>query len=103
MPKRQPQNRSLYEGAQWAAVEWKRKHENTRSRTAKITKSRSSLWAGGAGMSCARKLASNPAVEITLIDKNNYQQFQPLLYQVATGLLAPSNAAFSLRSILHHC
>jgi NADH dehydrogenase FAD-containing subunit len=47
-------------------------------------------------------LASNPAVEITLIDKNNYEPVQPLAYQVATGLLAPSNAAFSLHNILQH-
>ena len=55
---------------------------------------------GFAGVSCARRLASNPDVHITLIDKNNYQQFQPLLYQVATALLEPANAAFSLRSLL---
>ena len=55
---------------------------------------------GFAGLTCARRLASNPAVHVTLIDKNNYQQFQPLLYQVATALLAPDNAAFSLRSLL---
>lgn len=55
---------------------------------------------GFAGLGCARKLASNPDVHVTLIDKNNYQQFQPLLYQVATALLAPDNAAFSLRSLL---
>src|SRR5437763_12702746 len=36
-----------------------------------------------------------------MLDKNNYQQFQPLLYQVASGLLAPSNAAFPLRGVLH--
>jgi NADH dehydrogenase len=45
-------------------------------------------------------LATQSDVRITLIDKNNYQQFQPLLYQVATGLLSPSNTAFSLRAIL---
>jgi NADH:ubiquinone reductase (H+-translocating) len=55
---------------------------------------------GFAGVSCARKVASNPEVHVTLIDKNNYQQFQPLLYQVATALLGPGNAAFSLRSLL---
>jgi len=55
---------------------------------------------GFAGVSCARRLASNRDVHVTLIDKNNYQQFQPLLYQVATALLGPSNAAFSLRSLL---
>ena len=55
---------------------------------------------GFAGVGCARRLASNPDVHVTLIDKNNYQQFQPLLYQVATALLGPGNAAFSLRSLL---
>jgi NADH dehydrogenase len=55
---------------------------------------------GFAGLSCARKLASNRDVHVTLIDKNNYSQFQPLLYQVATAMLAPGNAAFSLRSLL---
>jgi NADH dehydrogenase len=34
------------------------------------------------------------------LDRNNYQQFQPLLYQVATSILSPSNAAFALRDIL---
>jgi NADH:ubiquinone reductase (H+-translocating) len=57
---------------------------------------------GFAGLNCARKLAAYPDIRITLVDKNNFQQFQPLLYQVATAVLAPSNAAFSLRSILRH-
>jgi len=55
---------------------------------------------GFAGLSCARKLAANPNIRITLLDKNNYQQFQPLLYQVATGILAPGNIAFNLRAAL---
>jgi len=41
-------------------------------------------------------------LRITLIDKNNYQQFQPLFYQVATGILSPENAAFNLRKVLVH-
>ena len=36
---------------------------------------------------------------MTLIDRNNYHQFQPLLYQVATSLLAPSDIAHSLRDV----
>jgi NADH dehydrogenase len=72
-----------------------------KSRQEPNRKKRAVIVGGGfAGLSCARQLASNPDVEITLIDKNNYQQFQPLLYQVATAMLAPSNAAFSLRSVL---
>jgi NADH dehydrogenase len=55
---------------------------------------------GFAGLNCARKLAGHPDVRVTLLDKNNYQQFQPLLYQVAAGFLAPSNVAFSLRNML---
>ena len=55
---------------------------------------------GFAGLNCARKLAAHSDIRITLIDKNNYQQFQPLLYQVATAILAPSNAAFALRGVL---
>lgn len=55
---------------------------------------------GFAGLNCARKLASNPNVQVTLLDKNNYQQFQPLLYQVATAILSPSNIAFNLRGTL---
>jgi NADH dehydrogenase len=58
------------------------------------------IGGGFAGLNCARKLASHSDVRITLIDKNNYQQFQPLLYQVAAAVLAPSNAAFSLRNVL---
>ena len=57
---------------------------------------------GFAGLTCARTLAAHADIRITLVDKNNFQQFQPLLYQVATAVLAPSNAAFSLRSVLRH-
>jgi NADH dehydrogenase len=55
---------------------------------------------GFAGLSCARKLGESSEIHVTLIDKNNYQQFQPLLYQVASSILSPSNAAFALRGVL---
>ena len=55
---------------------------------------------GFAGVNCAKKLAEHPEVRITLIDRHNHQQFQPLLYQVAAGFLAPSNVAYSLRNML---
>ena len=57
------------------------------------------IGAGFAGLHCAQKLASIADVEVTLLDRNNYQQFQPLLYQVATGALTPENAAFNLRDV----
>ncbi len=54
---------------------------------------------GFAGVGCARQLAPHRDVRITLIDQNNYHQFQPLLYQVATSQLAPSDIAYSLRKL----
>jgi len=54
---------------------------------------------GFAGMGAARRLARDDRVRVTLIDRNNYHQFQPLLYQVATSQLASSHIAFSLRKM----
>ncbi len=54
---------------------------------------------GFAGVGCAQRLAQHDDVHVTLIDRNNYHQFQPLLYQVATSQLAPSDIAFSLRKL----
>jgi NADH dehydrogenase len=58
---------------------------------------------GFAGLNCAQTLAAHNNLKITIIDRNNYQQFQPLLYQVATGTLSPDNAAFNLRAVLAGC
>jgi NADH dehydrogenase len=57
---------------------------------------------GFAGVGCARRLAGEHAVRVTLIDRNNYHQFQPLLYQVATSQLAPSDIAYSLRKLFRN-
>jgi NADH:quinone reductase (non-electrogenic) len=54
---------------------------------------------GFAGVGAARRLAGRDGVRVTLIDRNNYHQFQPLLYQVATSQLAPSDVAYSLRKL----
>jgi NADH dehydrogenase len=56
---------------------------------------------GFAGVGCARRLADHDDVRVTLIDRNNYHQFQPLLYQVATSQLAASDIAYSLRKLFH--
>jgi len=53
---------------------------------------------GFGGLHAARSLAKLP-VKITLIDKNNYHLFQPLLYQVATAGISPTDVAYPLRSI----
>jgi NADH dehydrogenase len=55
---------------------------------------------GFAGVACAKTLAAHD-VAVTLIDKHNYQQFQPLLYQVATGMLAAPDVARPLRGLFH--
>ena len=55
---------------------------------------------GFAGVACARALAKHhDRVEVTLLDRNDYHQFQPLLYQVATSMLAPGDIAYPLRKI----
>jgi NADH dehydrogenase len=55
------------------------------------------VGAGFAGLGCAKELAKHAHVRVTLIDKHNYHQFQPLLYQVATAQLAQADIAFDIR------
>src|SRR5689334_14925094 len=43
------------------------------------------VGAGFSGMSAAHHLVKNQNIHVTLIDKNNYSKFTPLLYQVATS------------------
>ncbi|HTJ14602.1 MAG TPA: NAD(P)/FAD-dependent oxidoreductase [Dinghuibacter sp.] len=54
---------------------------------------------GFAGLKLARSLNNHPAYRITLIDRHNYHQFQPLFYQVATASLEASSISFPLRKI----
>ncbi len=55
------------------------------------------VGAGFGGLMLARKLSDQADLQIVLIDKNNYHQFQPLFYQVAMAGLEPSSIAFPLR------
>lgn len=59
------------------------------------------IGAGFAGLRLARNLAGSN-FEIWLIDKNNYYQFQPLFYQVATSGLEPSSISFPLRKVFQN-
>jgi NADH:quinone reductase (non-electrogenic) len=54
---------------------------------------------GFAGVACARHLAAQKDIAVTLIDRNDYHQFQPLLYQVATSMLVPRDIAYPIRKI----
>ena len=56
------------------------------------------LGGGFAGIKLAKKLSSKK-YQVVLIDKNNYHQFQPLFYQVATAGLEPSAISFPFRKL----
>jgi NADH:quinone reductase (non-electrogenic) len=58
------------------------------------------LGGGFAGVGAARKLAKADA-EVVLIDRHDYHTFQPLLYQLATGLLDTAAVGHSLRDLMH--
>jgi NADH:quinone reductase (non-electrogenic) len=58
------------------------------------------VGAGFAGLGCARELAKHDEnVHVTLIDKHNYHQFLPLMYQVATYQLAPVDVSADIRQL----
>ena len=56
------------------------------------------IGAGFAGLNAAKELKRAP-VAITLIDRRNFHLFQPLLYQVASAALNPSDIAYPIRSV----
>ena len=58
------------------------------------------LGAGFAGIGAMKKLKKTP-VKVTLIDKNDYHTFQPLLYQLATCELSRNEVGFPIREMLH--
>jgi NADH:quinone reductase (non-electrogenic) len=57
------------------------------------------IGGGFAGVACAKTLAKHD-VRVTLVDRHNYTQFQPMLYQVATGQIATLGVARPLRGVL---
>lgn len=59
------------------------------------------IGGGFGGLRLARKLSKRAGFDITLIDRFNYHQFQPLFYQVATAGLDASNISFPLRKVFH--
>ena len=60
------------------------------------------IGGGFGGLRLARNLSNKPGFEITLIDRFNFHQFQPLFYQVATAGLDASNISFPLRKVFHN-
>ena len=59
------------------------------------------VGAGFGGLKLARGLNNRRPFEVTLLDRYNYHQFQPLFYQVATAGLDASNISFPLRKAFH--
>ena len=57
------------------------------------------IGGGFAGLNFIQKVAANKMYHITLVDKNNYNYFTPLLYQVATGFLEPSSISYPFRKL----
>ncbi|HEY3192300.1 MAG TPA: FAD-dependent oxidoreductase, partial [Solirubrobacterales bacterium] len=55
---------------------------------------------GFGGLFAARRLRRGP-VRVTLVDRHNHHLFQPLLYQVATGILSEGEIAPPIRGVLH--
>jgi NADH:ubiquinone reductase (H+-translocating) len=60
------------------------------------------IGGGFAGIALAKKL-KNKNVQVVLLDKHNYHNFQPLLYQVATGGLEAGSIAYPIRKVLQKC
>nr|MCU0972382.1 FAD-dependent oxidoreductase [Burkholderiales bacterium] len=56
------------------------------------------VGAGFGGLACAARLARLP-VQVTVVDRQNYHLFQPLLYQVATTALSPGDIAAPIRGL----
>ncbi|REK19731.1 MAG: NAD(P)/FAD-dependent oxidoreductase [Actinobacteria bacterium] len=56
------------------------------------------IGAGFAGLNAAKSL-KNVDVDVTIVDRRNFHLFQPLLYQVASAALNPSDIAYPIRSV----
>src|ERR1044071_1819200 len=57
------------------------------------------IGGGFAGINLANGLAGKKEFQVTVVDRNNYNFFPPLLYQVATGYLEPSNICYPFRRL----
>jgi len=58
------------------------------------------IGGGFAGLNFAQQMFKNKDYHVTLVDKNNYNYFTPLLYQVATSFLDPSSISYPFRRLL---
>ncbi|MCO5269350.1 MAG: NAD(P)/FAD-dependent oxidoreductase [Brumimicrobium sp.] len=59
------------------------------------------IGGGFAGLNLAKKLKNKP-IQVIFLDRNNFHQFQPLLYQVATSGIVPDSITFPFRKEFNH-
>ena len=59
------------------------------------------IGGGFGGINVCKELANDPNFKVTLVDKNNYNFFPPLIYQVATGFIESSNISYPFRKLFH--
>src|ERR1700677_3533129 len=79
-----------------AAGMWKlRRREMSEPRAHRVV-----IVGGGFGGLFAARFLKRAHVEVTLIDRRNHHLFQPLLYQVATGILSEGEVAPAIRDVL---
>jgi len=57
------------------------------------------IGGGFAGLNIAKKLSKSSSHQVTLVDQHNYHFFPPLLYQVATAFIEPSNISYPFRKL----
>lgn len=57
------------------------------------------IGGGFAGLNLAKKLGNHKSYQVTLVDRNNYNYFPPLVYQVATSFLDTSNISYPFRKL----
>jgi len=60
------------------------------------------VGAGFGGLRAAQALAGS-SLEVWVLDRNNYHTFNPMLYQVATGMLVPEQIAYPVRGLFRRC
>src|SRR5450432_2505128 len=68
----------------------------------KVVKTLVIIGGGFGGVNLALQLKNDPEFNIILVDKNNYNFFPPLIYQVATGFLENSNISYPFRKLFHN-
>lgn len=57
------------------------------------------IGGGFGGMNLAKNLAGVKGIEVVLVDRNNYNYFPPLIYQVASSFIEPSNISYPFRKM----